>query len=261
MTSASRRPPAPEPAERRAVRHQRWRLVCQIHDRAEKPLVVLAIVWVAIAVRQLVATPSPLLAAAGLAIWAVFALQFALELTVAPHRLRYLRRHWLVAISLLLPAFSALRLARLMRVFRATRSISMLRLVTSANRGLRALSHTFRRRKVAWVLSATGIVTLCAAAAMELLESPAAVAAHGGQGGLQSYPDALWWAAMIMTTMGSDYWPRTPGGRMLAFLLASYAFTFLGYTAATIASHFVGEDASQRGGPQAARADVSDTST
>lgn len=92
--------------------------------------------------------------------------------------------------------------------------------------------------------------------------APAAVAAHGGQGGFQSYPDALWWTAMIMTTMGSDYWSRMPVGRMLAFLLSSYAFTFLGYTAATIASHFVGEDEDQRGAARATRqADVTDTST
>jgi hypothetical protein len=47
----------------------------------------------------------------------------------------------------------------------------------------------------------------------------------------------------------------------LAFLLASYAFTFLGYTAAAIASHFVGEDASQRGEAPARAADVTDTAT
>jgi voltage-gated potassium channel len=48
---------------------------------------------------------------------------------------------------------------------------------------------------------------------------------------------------MIMTTMGSAYWPLTPEGRILCFLLALYAFGVLGYLTATIASLFIGKDA------------------
>ncbi len=43
--------------------------------------------------------------------------------------------------------------------------------------------------------------------------------------------------------MGSDYWPRTPEGRILCLLLALYAFAVFGYVTATLASYFIGRDA------------------
>ena len=54
--------------------------------------------------------------------------------------------------------------------------------------------------------------------------------------GFHSFGDAVWWTAMIMTTMGSAYWPQTTEGRALCFLLALYAFAVFGYVTATIAS-------------------------
>lgn len=60
---------------------------------------------------------------------------------------------------------------------------------------------------------------------------------------LQDYGTALWWTAMVMTTMGSDYFPGTPEGRVLCFLLALYAFAVFGYVAATLATFFIGQDA------------------
>ena len=50
--------------------------------------------------------------------------------------------------------------------------------------------------------------------------------------GLRSYWDAVWWTAMIMTTIGSDYWPKTTEGRLLALLLSVYAFSIFGYITA-----------------------------
>jgi voltage-gated potassium channel len=47
---------------------------------------------------------------------------------------------------------------------------------------------------------------------------------------------------MLLTTMGSDYWPRTPEGRVLCLLLALYAFAVFGYMTAAIAAYFVGKD-------------------
>ena len=63
------------------------------------------------------------------------------------------------------------------------------------------------------------------------------------EGGLTTYGEALWWTAMIMTTMGSAYWPQTPEGRVLCFLLALYSFAVFGYVTATLATFFVGRDA------------------
>ena len=47
----------------------------------------------------------------------------------------------------------------------------------------------------------------------------------------------------MITTMGTDYWPRTNEGRLLCFMRALYAFAIFGYITATIASIFIGQDA------------------
>ena len=47
---------------------------------------------------------------------------------------------------------------------------------------------------------------------------------------------------MLLTTRGSDYWPRTGEGRLLCLLIAVYAFAVFGYVTAAIAAYFVGRD-------------------
>ncbi len=47
---------------------------------------------------------------------------------------------------------------------------------------------------------------------------------------------------MVVSTMGSDYWPKTSEGRIVCLFLALYAFAVFGYVAATIASFFVGKE-------------------
>jgi voltage-gated potassium channel len=49
---------------------------------------------------------------------------------------------------------------------------------------------------------------------------------------------------MLLTSMGSEFWPRSPEGRLLCLLLAIYGFAVFGYITASFASFFVGRDAS-----------------
>lgn len=48
---------------------------------------------------------------------------------------------------------------------------------------------------------------------------------------------------MVMTTIGSDYFPKTAEGRVLCFLLALYAVAVCGYVTATLATFFIDRDA------------------
>lgn len=43
----------------------------------------------------------------------------------------------------------------------------------------------------------------------------------------------------MVTTMGSDYFPKSSEGRVLAFILAVYGFAVFGYVAATFASYLI----------------------
>ncbi len=47
---------------------------------------------------------------------------------------------------------------------------------------------------------------------------------------------------MIMTTIGSDYWPETFEGRILTFFLSVYAFAIFGYITAALASLLIGKE-------------------
>ncbi len=61
---------------------------------------------------------------------------------------------------------------------------------------------------------------------------------------------------MIMTTMGSQYWPQTGEGRVLCVVLALYAFGVFGYVTAALATFFVGRDAETKSGPIAGSREI-----
>ena len=54
------------------------------------------------------------------------------------------------------------------------------------------------------------------------------------------YPDALWWAAATVTTVGyGDVFPKTPAGRGIAFLLMLIGISVFGVLTARVAALFV----------------------
>ena len=197
-------------------------------------MLILALAWLALLVAELVWGRSPLLEVLGLVCWLALVFDFVLKLVIAPAKLAYLRENWLGLLSLALPA---LRLLRLGRALRAARAIRLVRFAGSLNRGIRALGASFGRRGFGYVVALTTVVTLAGAAGMYAIERE--VSPH-----FDSYGEALWWTAMIMTTMGSQDWPQTLEGRLLCLFLALYAFAVFGYVTAALATYFVGREAS-----------------
>ena len=231
---------ASAPAEPPAVDRAREELLEQLDDWLETPMVVLGLVWLGLLVAEFVWGLSPLLERTGTVIWGIFILDFVLKFALAPDKLRYLKDNWLTALALLLPALRVFRLARVLRLLRMTRAargLRLFRLVTSLNRGIRVLRRTLGRQGFGYVVVLTLVVSLAGAAGMYAFETEAP------NGGFQSYADAFWWTAMLMTTSGSDYWPRTAEGRLLCFFLSLYAFAVFGYVTATLATFFLGRDA------------------
>ena len=218
-------------------REERLQALHELGEWLETPMVVLGFAWLALLVVDLTQGLTPALELAGTLIWAVFILDFLLRLSLAPEKRDFLRANWLTVLSLILPA---LRFARAFTGLRAARVLGRVRLVKvvgSLNRGMRALGSVLRRRGFGYVVVFTTVVALVGAAGMYAFERDAA------ESGIQSYWSALWWTAMVMTTLGSEYWPRSGEGRLLCFLLALYAFSVFGYVTATLATFFVGRDA------------------
>jgi voltage-gated potassium channel len=210
------------------VARGRRALLRQVEHILEIPMVVLGFLWLALLVWELAAGIGPILEGLGTAIWVIFLIEFAVKFLLAPTKLDFLRRQWLTMLSLALPALRVLRLAR------AARGIRLFRLLTSLNRGLRSLRVIMRRRGFGYVMALATVITFAGAAGMYAFEREQSP-------GLPSYGAAVWWTAMMMTTVASDYFPQTAEGRVLCLFLAATAFTLWGYLTANLATFFIGQ--------------------
>lgn len=214
-------------------------LAQRIVDGLERPMIALGFLWLALLVVEFARGLTPGLRLLGTVIWIIFLLDFLLELALSESKPDYLRRHWLTALALVVPALRLFRLFRMAPLFRvAARApgIRTVQVLGSLNRGMRALGSSLKRRGFGYVAILTLLVGVGGAAGMYALERDAP------GGGYTNFGDALWWSFMILTTMGTDYWPRTGEGRLLCFGLALYAFAMFGYVTATLASFLVGRD-------------------
>ena len=224
---------------REELERERYELLQRLEDWLETPMLVLAFVWLALLVGELIWGESLAFEILGTVIWIIFVINFAVEFILAPHKTAYLKRSWLPAVSLLLPALRIFRIFRVLRLFRLARvgrGLRLFRIISSLNRGMRALGASLSRRGFGYVIILTVLVVLAGGAGMYAFE-------NGQPNGLNSYGEALWWTAMIMTTMGSQYWPQTLEGRVLCIFLSLYAFAIFGYVTAALATFFVGRDA------------------
>lgn len=77
-----------------------------------------------------------------------------------------------------------------------------------------------------------------------------------GNPGFENYGMALCWTSMRVITAGSDFWPVTPEGRGLAFILSLFGYAIFGYVTATLATFFIGRDAEEKETPVAGTRDV-----
>jgi voltage-gated potassium channel len=220
----------------------RWRTLKELEAWLETPMLVLSGVWLVLLVVELGWSAPPLVQTAGMVIWGVFVLEFLLRLALAPRKLVFIAHNLITLVALVLPAFRLLRVARVLRFARFARGATLVRVVGGANRSMNALRRSMGRRGFGYVMSLTLVICLLGAVGMRIFEA-------GGPNGeaFDSYGDALWWTAMIMTTMGSQAWPATAEGRILALLLSVYAFAVFGYVAAALASFFVGKDQQDEG--------------
>lgn len=231
-------------------RVERWATLKRLDDWLETPMLVLSAAWLGIVLVELLQGSSRLLETLGTAIWVIFILEFGLRFALAPEKLPFLKRNWLTVIALVVPAFRLLRGLRFLRAARALRGARLIRIVGTANRSMNALKATLARRRFGYVLGLTALVIALGAAGMLSFEPAAEVA-----GGFTSYGDALWWTGMLVSTIGSAFWPATTEGRILCFLLSLYGLAVFGYITASFASFFIGRDAGG-GGEVAGSAEI-----
>lgn len=238
-------------AEAAREREERWKTLEQLDEWLRTPMLALAVAWLGIVLWELLWGGNRALEIFGLAIWIVFLAEFALRFVLAPEKGRFLRRNWLVALALAVPALRIFRGLAFLRAARALRGARLVRIVGTANRSMNALKATLRRRGFGYVLGLTLLVVALGAAGMMSFEP-----ARELEGGFASYGHALWWTGMLVATIGTDFWPATAEGRVLALLLSVYGLAVFGYIAAAFASFFIGRDAESAGGEVAGSAEL-----
>ncbi len=234
-----------------ASENERWSALAELDEWLRTPMLVLSFLWLLLVVVELVWGAFDALETFGTAIWVAFLLEFAVRFALAPEKIGFLRQNWLTVIALVVPAFRLFRAFRIVRVARAARGLRLVRIVGTANRGMNALRASLSRRGLGYVTGLTVLVALLGAGGMLAFEPASQV-----DGGFESYADALWWTGMLLATMGSEFWPRTPEGRILCFLLAVYGFAVFGYITASFASFFVGRDAASEEGEVAGTREI-----
>jgi voltage-gated potassium channel len=229
----------------------RWRLLRDLDEWLTIPMIVLSLAWLGIVVWELVTGTTALLETIGIVIWVIFIAEFAIRFALAPEKLPFLKSSWLIVISLLVPALRLFRAFAILRAARGLRGLRLVRIVGTANRSMNALKNTLERRGFVYVVILTLAVSFLGAAGMLNFENAREV-----EDGFTSYGHALWWTGMLIASIGTENWPVTTEGRLLAMLLAIYGLAVFGYIAATFASFFIGRDAETARGPVAGNRDI-----
>ncbi len=231
-----------QPKIERTIAKERLRLLSTLERVWRGPMAILGLVWLALVIMQFVVGSKAALASLTTAIWVIFVGDFVVRFILATKKLRFLKRNLLTLVSLALPALRVLQLGRIFALIPSWQ-VPLLQLLASTNRSILALQSTMDRRGFRYAMILTALVTFAGAAGMYYFERTTPGP------GLHTYGSALWWTAMLMTTLGSDYFPHTIAGRVLCFLLAVFAFSIFGYITAAIASYFVNKDATDTRSP------------
>lgn len=155
---------------------------------------------------------SQLLSIAGWVIWALFLTEFAAHLYLAPQRLRYVRRHWIRALAILIPTLRFLRFVRLLRLGRA---LPAARVVTSSYR-VAGTARKLLSTRLAYLGALATVVAVAVAELAFLFERDAA------QPAFTSFGDAVLWAFTVVVALQGDPTPTTTGARLV--MLAGFAF-------------------------------------
>jgi voltage-gated potassium channel len=157
--------------------------------------------------------------AVSVVVWVAFALDFLVRLVLTERRRRFVRSNWLDVLTLAVPMLRPLR---------------ALRVVVALNILGRRGGAFARGRVVASVAAAVAVGGLVGGLAVLDAERGKAEA------NIQTFGDALWWAATTVTTVGyGDRFPVTAEGRLVAVGLMVTGIALLGVITAALASWFV----------------------
>lgn len=172
----------------------------------------------------------------GALVWLALGLELGLTLAHARNRRRALRAHWhdVLVLVVIFPAWAPLFAAFGRGSLRGWR---LVRLWAIAGRIFRAERLVTRRRNLPYVAALTALLVVVTGIAVHETDP-------------SRFPNVwrgLWFSIVTVTTVGyGDTFPVSPGGRVVAAFLMVIGIGFLGLATASIAGHFVNQDAEHK---------------
>ena len=187
---------------------------------SEWPLLILGLLFLVIILLPLAtplsSTTQTFLDWSNWALWAVFAVDYFVRLYLAPERWHFVKTHILDLVIVVVPAFRALRVLRL---------ISVLLVSLRRARDLNYMVLPVYVGAITAVLIGVSSVLVYDAEATNP-DSP-----------ISTLGDAVWWAFTTVTTVGyGDEYPITPLGRTLGVLLMISGIALIGSLTASAAA-------------------------
>ena len=209
---------------------ERWQKITEIPLAITAFVFLVAYAWQVIA--NLQGTAGAVAELAIWATWAIFAIDYTVNLWLAPRRWTWFRTHIFDLLIVVLPVLRPLRLLRLITI------LSVLQRTAGA---------AFRERVVVYVAGASALLVFIAALAVLDAERSAEGAT------ITTFGSSLWWAFVTITTVGyGDFSPVTVVGRLIAAGLMLGGVALLGVVTATLASWIVERVAKHEEGSQTA---------
>lgn len=188
--------------------------VAHVTERADPLMAWLGVVFALLVGFELAVTLGPGsakgLAAVGWVIWALFLLELLVKLWLAPRRVRFVRRHWVQVLMLLLPFLRVLSFLRLVRLGRA---LPATRVLSSSYRNVGTARRLVGSR-VGYLAAVSVVVVVGAAELAFVLER--------GSATFRSFAEALLWSLSVVLAGQGDPVPQTLGGRLV--MVGGFAF-------------------------------------
>jgi voltage-gated potassium channel len=203
-------------------------LVDRIERVTKYPLVLLGVAWLVVAIavltKDLNGSASTFLVGSLFVLWAIALVEYAVRLVITPDRRGYLRRRWVEPATVVVPPLQGWHLVGMEKM--------SLLVYEGELRAETILKHHSLFRVL---IAAAGTLFLGSWLVLLFEEN-----AKGSN--IHSYPDALWWAIVTVTTVGyGDRYPVSAGGRAVAVVLMLVGIGLIGVLTATVASVFVKE--------------------
>jgi voltage-gated potassium channel len=198
---------------------KREELLHRIERVTELPLLILSFMMIPLLIGPLLWKLSPsdeaVFVTLDTFIWALFAIDLVIKIVVAPHRLTYLKRHWLEVLVVAVPFLRPLRILRIL-IFGSRAWVGARRLVNLD------------------FLLVYGI-------GLVIISATIVASVEGGENAsIHSFPDALWWSMTTITTVGyGDMVPVSTAGRAVGYVLMVGGIAFFSGFTANLASFLV----------------------